>query len=187
MVGHGRSLARRVVKHVWFVVYTYMADWKIVYNKQFTYSPMTPWVHKRSGDAEDVKVSYEPPRPLPVPGKGYASFVIRIDSFPFTFASLHELDEAIHVLEQETLPMVAAPKKNLPVYRKLDPHGAQTKHWTSRLPKGMQGWAKRRKLAFELKQTRMAIKKALGPANTQRSYGQDPDAPPVDEPAKEQL
>lgn len=148
---------------------------------------MTPWVHRQIGGGEDGSpVKYDPPRPLPVPGKGYATFVITVDRFPFTFASLHELDEAIHVLELELLPVVDTPKKQLPVYRKLDPHGAKTKHWTSRLPKGMQGWAKRRKIAFELKQSRTAIKKALGPANVALCYGQSQLDAPADVPTKEQ-
>lgn len=164
-----------------------MANWNINYNKQFTYSPMTPWVHKQSGGGDEGgPVVYDPPLPEPVPGKGFATFVVTVDRFPFTFASLHELDEAIRVLEQEVLPTVATPKKQLPVYRKLDPHGAKTKHWTSRLPKGMQGWSKRRKIAFELKQARTAIKKALGPANVAHSYGQDVPVAAVGGPAKEQ-
>lgn len=151
-----------------------MAEWNIEYSKDLVLSPMTPWVHKRSGGGEEGgPVTYDPPRPLPIPGKGYATFVVRIDTFPFTFASLHELDEAIQVLEQEVLPqIVQAPKKQLPVFRKLDPYGATTKHWVTRLPKNMQGWSKRRKIVFELKQARTAIKKALGPANVARSYGQ---------------
>jgi hypothetical protein len=150
-----------------------MADWKIRYDKQFTLSPMTPWVHKRIDDGESGPAVYDPPRPLPIPDKGYATFVITVERFPFTFASLHELDEAIRVLEQELLPQVeSGPKKQLPVYRKLDPHGAKTKHWVLRIPKGMQSWTRRRKIVFELKQGRAAIKKALGPANVARSYGQ---------------
>jgi hypothetical protein len=155
-----------------------MAEWTIRYDKQFTMSPMTPWVHRAvSGGQEGEAVIYDPPRPLALPGKGFATFVIRIERFPFTFASLHELDEAIRVLEQPVLPQIdAAPGsrqgKQLPVYRKLDPHNARGKHWTSRLPKGMQGWAKRRKIVFELKQARDAIKKELGPANIARCYGQ---------------
>ncbi|HEX6291126.1 MAG TPA: hypothetical protein VFZ66_18220 [Herpetosiphonaceae bacterium] len=151
-----------------------MADWKIRYDKQFTLSPMTPWVHRSSGGGEEgALVSYDPPRPLPIPGKGYATFVITIERFPFTFASLHELDEAIRVLEQPELPQIdTRRKKQLPVYRKLDPHGAKTKHWVSRIPKEMQGWAKRRKIVFELRQGRDAIKKALGPDNVARCYGQ---------------
>jgi hypothetical protein len=151
-----------------------MADWKIRYDNKFTLSPMTPWVHQRLNNAEEGGPAlYEPPRPLPIPGKGYATFVITVDRFPFTFASLHELDEAIRVLEQPVLPEVTGgPKKQLPVYRKLDPHGAKNKHWVSRLPQGMQNWAKRRKIVFELRQGRDAIKKALGPANVARSYGQ---------------
>ncbi len=151
-----------------------MATWTIRYDKHFTMSPMTPWVHRNVGGGEEgAPVVYDPPRPLPLPGKGFATFVITIDSFPFTFASLHELDEAIRVLEQPVLAQVEVrPKKQLPVYRKLDPHGASNKHWTSRLPKSMQSWARRRKIVFELKQGRDAIKKALGPANVARSYGQ---------------
>jgi hypothetical protein len=164
-----------------------MADWKINYTKHFTLSPMTPWVHRQVGGGEEgAPIAYDPPRPLPISGKGYATFVITVERFPFTFASLAELDEAIRVLELELLPVVdAGPKKNLPVYRKLDPHGAKSKHWTSRLPRGMQGWAKRRKVAFELKQARVAIKKTLGAANVARCYGQ---AEPADAeaPAKEQ-
>lgn len=164
-----------------------MADWKIDYTKQFTLSPMTPWVHRQSGGGEEgTPVVYDPPRPLPIPGKGYATFVITIERFPFTFASLHELDEAIRVLELEVLPVVEGPKKNLPVYRKLDPHGAKSKHWTSRLPKSMQGWAKRRKIAFELKQNRTAIKKALGATNVALSYGRSEPVATPDVPAKEQ-
>lgn len=156
-----------------------MADWKIQYNRDFVMSPMTPWVHRSSGGGEEGgPIVYNPPRPLPLPGKGYAAFVITVERFPFTFASLHELDEAIKVLEQPNLQVVetAGPKKQLPVQRKLDPHGAKTKHWTTRLPKTMQGWAKRRKIVFELKQGRDAIKKALGPANVARSYGRETTA-----------
>ena len=157
-----------------------MADWNINYTKDFVLSPMTPWVH-RSRD-EGSGTVYDPPRPLPIPGKGYAQFVVRIDTFPFTFASMHEMDEAISVLEQEMLPLVnEGPKKQLPVYRKLDPYGSKTKHWVTRLPKNMQGWAKRRKIAFELQQARTAIKKALGPANVARSYGQSEKKEPKTE------
>lgn len=164
-----------------------MPEWKITYNKQFTQSPMTPWVHRGVGGGEEGgPVEYDPPRPLPIPGKGYPTFMITVDRFPFTFASLHELDEAIRVLEQPVLPQFDTPKKKqLPVYRKLDPHNAKSKHWTTRLPKGMEGWAKRRKIVFELKQGRDAIKKSLGPANVARSYGQAEPAIKNQEPRTE--
>ncbi len=141
-------------------------------------SPMTPWVHRSAGGGEEgVPVYYDPPRPLPLPGKGYPTFVITVERFPFSFASLYELDEAIRVLEEPVMEVVepgGRAKKQLPVQRKLDPHGAKTKHWTSRLPKSMQSWAKRRKIVFELRQARDAIKRALGPANVARAYGRDP-------------
>lgn len=140
-------------------------------------SPMTPWVHQAvNSDDEHAPVVYDPPRPLPLPGKGYATFVITADRFPFTFASLRELDEAIKALEEPVLQVVETQrKKQLPVYRKLDPHGAKSKHWTARLPKTIiESWAKRRKIVFELKQGRDAIKKALGAANVERSYGRQP-------------
>jgi len=148
--------------------------WSIRYSKDFTLSPMTPWVHKSiGGGEEDGPVTYDPPRPLPIPGKGYATFVVPVERFPFTFASLHELDEAIRVLEAPVIEVAeTGPKKKLPVYRKLDPHGARTKHWTTRLPKDMLGAARRRKVVFALKQARTAIKKELGPTNVARCYGQ---------------
>ncbi len=157
-----------------------MADWKIIYSKRFTLGPMTPWVHRRVGGEEGAAGVYDPPLPLPIPGKGYATFRIAIDRFPFTFASLHELDEAIRVLDEPALPAVTsgvARSKRLPVYRKLDPYGATARHWIERLPKQMQGWARRRKIVWELKHGRDAIKKALGPANVARAYGRDPSAP----------
>lgn len=149
-----------------------MAEWKINYNKNFVLSPMTPWVHQRVDNGEGGPAEYDPPRPLPIPGKGYAQFVITVDRFPFTFASLHELDEAIRVLDQPELPVAETTTgKQLPVYRKLDPFGAKTRHWTTRLPKNMLGWARRRKIVWELKHARDAIKKALGAAGVERSYG----------------
>lgn len=154
---------------------TTVANWKITYNQQYVMGPMTPWVHKAVGGGEDGPRVYNPPRPLPIPGKGYATFTITVDRFPFSFTSLHELDEAIRVLDEPVLPIADAPakgKKVLPIHRRLDPHGAANKHWTSRLPPSMQGWAKRRKIVFELKQGRDAIKKELGAANVARSYGQ---------------
>ena len=157
-----------------------MAEWKIQYNRDFVMSPMTPWVHRSSGGGEEgAPIVYQPPRPLPLPGKGYPTFVITVDRFPFTFASLQELDEAIKVLDQPTLEVVESTgkRKQLPVQRKLDPHGAKTKHWTARLPQTMQSWARRRKIVFELKQGRDAIKKALGPANVARSYGRETPGP----------
>lgn len=152
-----------------------MSEWKINYNKDFVMSPMTPWVHRSVGGGEEGEpVRYDPPRPLPLPGKGFASFTIVVERFPFTFASLHELDEAIRVLETPVMPLVetpAAKRKQLPVQRKLDPHGAKSKHWTARLPKSMESWARRRKIVFALKEGRNAILKALGPANVARAYG----------------
>ncbi len=141
---------------------------------------MTPWVHRSVGGGDEgLPVRYEPPRPSPLPGRGYPMFVITVERFPFAFASLHELDEAIRVLEAPVLQIVepaGRPNKQLPVQRKLDPHGAKTKHWTSRLPKSMQSWAKRRKIVFELRQARDAIKRALGPANVARCYGRETPA-----------
>ena len=150
-----------------------MPEWKIQYNREFVMSPMTPWVHRRMLTEEGAPAIYDPPRPQPLPGKGYPMFVITADRFPFTFASLHELDEAIKVLGEPVLQtVVSGPrKKQLPVQRKLDPHGASQKHWTARLPKAMEGWARRRKIVFELQQGRDAIKRELGPANVERSYG----------------
>jgi hypothetical protein len=154
-----------------------MAEWKINYTRDFVMSPMTPWVHRTVGGGEGSPVIYDPPRPTPIPGKGYAVFVITIDSFPWTFASLHELDEAIKVLEQPALPVFGTGtsgkrQKVLPVQRRFDPHSAKSKHWTERLPKDMQSWARRRKIVFALKEGRNAIKKALGAANVARSYGE---------------
>jgi hypothetical protein len=152
-----------------------MADWKITYNDKFVMSPMTPWVHRRVSGEEGAPAAYDPPRPLQIPGKGYATFRVTVERFPFTFASLHELDEAIRVLEEPVLPAVATPeRKRLPVYRRLDPHGASERHWTARLPKQMQGWARRRKIVGQLRDSRAAIVKALGPANAARAYGRDP-------------
>ncbi len=154
-----------------------MTEWKINYTRDFVMSPMTPWVHRAVSGGEGSPVIYNPPRPTPFPGKGYATFVITVDRFPWTFASLHELDEAIKVLEEPVLPMVDAGssgkrQKQLPVQRRFDPHSAKSKHWTERLPKDMQSWAKRRKIVFALKEGRAAIKKALGAAGVARSYGQ---------------
>jgi hypothetical protein len=157
-----------------------MADWKILYNKRFTLGPMTPWVHRRVGGDEGDGGVYDPPLPLPLDGKGYATFRIVVDRFPFIFASLHELDEAIRVLDELALPAAATGvtrSKKLPVYRKLDPYGASSRHWTERLPKQMLGAARRRKIVWELKHSRDAIKKALGPANVARAYGRESSAP----------
>ena len=150
-----------------------MPEWKIEYHREFVMSPMSPWVYRRVSAEEGAPAVYDPPRPQPIPGRGYPMFVITVDRFPFSFASLTELDEAIKVLDEPVLRVVetAGPKKQQPVQRKLDPHGAKQKHWTARLPKSMEGWARRRKIVFELKQGRDAIKKALGPANVERSYG----------------
>lgn len=110
--------------------------------------PMTFWVHRAVGDVEvwSDATDFDPPRQLPVPGKGYPVFNVEIDGFTFVFASLAEIEDCIRILDCKLLPRTTDLSK-----ARGTPQGPNS-HWLSRLPARTKSWKYREKAVTYLRE-----------------------------------
>ena len=108
--------------------------------------PMTYWVHIATNrQGPDGAREYDPPLPAPVPGRGYATYIVEFDSAELRFASLDELRLCIRTLSEKHLP------SNL---RLTDKHGTgygPSNHWLNRIPLRSMAWPYRCKVTRYLK------------------------------------
>ena len=110
----------------------------IEYHDRWQDSPLSFWVHtgQDSTAASEGPIS-APPKPGPVPGKGYATLHVECDGFVFQFSSLAEVDHCIDVISQRNLPSTIRLTKAGPGGK--GPNG----HWLSRLPANVKPWSYR--------------------------------------------
>src|SRR5215831_11109857 len=97
--------------------------------------PMTFWVHRHlDADSWSTASTFDPPKPAPVSGRGYATYFVEIDGVTFKFASLDEFRECIRVLSLKVLPSTRA----LSAARGTGV--GPNSHWLSRLPSRAKPW-----------------------------------------------
>ena len=118
-----------------------MNKWHIGYTKEFEPSPLSFWTHiEADGQPWYSAMSFVPPKPLPVPGKGFAVLKVPVLGVELRFASVAEVHHFLEIMRQ----------KNLPTTRRLSGQRATglgpNSHWLSRLPSGLKAWTKRAKV-----------------------------------------
>jgi hypothetical protein len=132
----------------------------IEYRKSWTQEPMTFWVHiEVDGRPWCEAKRFDPPAPKPIPGRGWAVFLVEFDGFVFRFASLAELDVCVATLSRKVLPTT----------RRLSAERGTTvgpnSHWLSRLPKGTKSWQYRQQAVRYLKEVREDFVREIQPSN----------------------
>jgi hypothetical protein len=110
-----------------------MKGWRTEFTSVFKASPMTFWVHDGGGNAARAV-----PKPHPVPGLGFARYLVEFDGVQFEFSSTDELRECLRVLSQRNLPTTV----RLSDHSLAGPNG----HWLSRLPAQAKPWRYRERL-----------------------------------------
>lgn len=102
----------------------------IEYGDEWTPGPMSFWVHiETDGQPWYAATHFDPPKPGPVTGRGYARYYVEVEGFTFRFASLWEVRACIQTLAQQVLPSTL--RETLGRTR----HGpGPNRHWLSRLP-----------------------------------------------------
>ncbi|MDB5333364.1 MAG: hypothetical protein JWP03_4515 [Phycisphaerales bacterium] len=104
----------------------------VEYGDTWMPGPMSFWVHvEADGRPWNQAAVFDPPRPGPIGGRGYARFYVEVEGFTFYFASLQELEVCIQTLARRVLPSTLSAT----VARGVARHGpGPNKHWLSRLP-----------------------------------------------------
>lgn len=116
---------------------------RIEYRDQPVRTPVTPWAHRGLNGGYDQATVFDPPRPGPVPGKGYPVWIVDHRGRSLMFASPEEIEHVIDVLG----------RKILPSSRELgQPYLAVNSHWLSRLHASFKPWKVRQELVKKLKQ-----------------------------------
>src|SRR6187402_2479219 len=122
----------------------------IEYTKAWQPGPMSFWVHIEAEGHQWYRTDkFEPPKPGPVPGKGYARFVVEIDSATLYFALLEEITVCIETLSQKALPsnMILAAKRGANTGAKY----GSSSHWLNHIPLRSMTWPYRQKAVKYLK------------------------------------
>jgi len=121
----------------------------VVYLDEYQATPVSFWVHRHlDADAWVNAKQFDPPLPAPVPGRGWAQFVVEFDGLEVRFSSSAELDHFIDVLSRNPLPTT----RRLANLRgtTLGPNA----HWLSRLPARAKPQDFRRRLVAYLQSVR---------------------------------
>ena len=131
-----------------------MSKWKLEFFNERYHSPMTYWVHKGQ-DEKTLRyvdcTAFNPPLPPKEPFKGYPFLTVSVLSFDIVFASVHEMEHFIEVMQQKNLPTTQA----LSAQRGV-PMGPNS-HWLSRFPANLKSWTKRQKLVLAVQKARAAV------------------------------
>ncbi len=107
---------------------------------------MSFWVHVEAEDKPWFQAQvFSPPAPKPVPGKGFAIFLVEIDSALLWFSSLAELRVCIATFSQKVLP------SNLILTQKRGAKYGPNNHWLNRVPLRSMAWPYRQKVVKYLK------------------------------------
>jgi hypothetical protein len=125
----------------------------IEFTETWRHGPMTFWVHRAADGKQWYRArQFNPPAPLPVPGRGYPFFFVEVDGFVFEFASLDELDFCIARLGLRHLP------DSEPETHDVSGPGA---YWQNKLPKAVLSWRYRQKAVKYLAKCRAAFERTL--------------------------
>ena len=127
----------------------------IEYTEKWTTSPMSYWVHQELDSKYWYDaIEFDPPRPRPIPGKGYPFYSVEIDGFIFRFVSLAEIDRCMEVLSNKVLPTTLSLRAD---------RGTTllNKHWLSRLPAKVKSWKYRQKAVKHLSHARQEFARKI--------------------------
>lgn len=116
---------------------------EIHYRDTYTATPLSFWVHHNLDNevwAEAKK--YDPPLPVPIPGKGWPMLSVTFGNLSLHFASAQELHHFMLVISQNPMPTSAELSKARGVDSLAD------QHWLNRLPTNAKSH-KSRKEMFE--------------------------------------
>ena len=124
----------------------------IEYGPAWVDSPLSYWVHVEADDRPYYESErFDPPRPGPVPGRGYARLFVELDGVTLEFSSLAELDHLIEVLSRKALPTTRSLSARRPGGR------GPNSHWLSRLPAKAKPWRYRQRAVRYLSEVRGAL------------------------------
>jgi hypothetical protein len=122
-----------------------MAKYRIEYNKIYTPSPLSFWVHidvKNSN--ENVWIweqasTYKPPLPKTVKLNCFPMLIVEALGYELKFSSIEEVEHFLEVVTQKNMPT----SSKLARKRKLST--GLNSHWLSRLPAKLKSWRNREK------------------------------------------
>jgi len=132
----------------------------IEYTAAWKPGPMSFWVHIEEDSNQWYRAEkFSPPKPKPVTGKGYANFIVEIDSATLCFASVDEIQVCIETLSQKALPsnMIMAAKRGTKSGAKYGPNN----HWLNRIPLRSMAWPYRQRVVKYLKVTLRDFKREI--------------------------
>ena len=130
----------------------------IEYGENWMASPMSYWVHIEVDDLPWCEAGrFDPPKPRPVAGRGYARFYVEVEDFLFHFASLEELRVCIGTLSERVLPTTLRATRERG-QGAIGPNG----HWLSRLPARLLGWPRRQRIVKYLESCLLDFEKEIG-------------------------
>ena len=118
----------------------------IEYTPSWRRGPMSFWVHiQPEGEPWLQAKAYNPSVPKPVPGKGFAVFIVEFGSATLQFSSLAEIRVCIDTLTMKALP------SNLILTQKRGESYGPSNHWLNRIPLRSMAWPYRQKVVKYLK------------------------------------
>jgi hypothetical protein len=122
----------------------------IEFSQTWRQGVMSYWVHVEvDGKSRYEATPFEPPKPEPVSGRGYAGFYVEAEGVTLYFASLAELRVCIDMLGQRVLPSTIRETERRGTKDGVGPNG----HWLSRLPAKILPWPRRQRLVKYLQQS----------------------------------
>ena len=120
---------------------------------------MSYWVHvEADGKPNYAATRFDPPRPWPIAGRGYARFHVEAEGVTLYFVSLDELRVCIATLSQRVLPSTLGETRQRGVTNGPGPNG----HWLSRLPAKILPWTRRWRLVKYLRECLADFEVELG-------------------------
>ncbi len=123
----------------------------IEYGEQWTPGPMSYWGHRETdGKPWSEAKLFDPPKPSPAGGRGFARYFVEVEGVVFYFASLDELRVCIAMLEHRVLPSTLKETAARGVRKfGIGPN----RHWLSRLPARVLVWRRRARVVNYLRRS----------------------------------
>lgn len=107
----------------------------ITFTEEWQAGPMSYWVHiEADGKNWYAAKEFKPPKPKPVPARGYPVFHVEFDGFTFQFQSLDELRVCIDTLAKKVLPTSAR------LSAERGTGYGPSNNWLNRLPRKVKPW-----------------------------------------------
>lgn len=120
------------------------------YSDSFRESLVTYWAHRPlSGGVWNVAGSHSPELPSAIPGKGFCRCLIEYESNVLEFASVHEIEHVVEVLELRLLPTTVRLSKL------VSGTSGPSAHWLSRIPLKSKSFKNRQRLVKLLRKAIM--------------------------------